>query len=120
LVEAGKQTCATHRQLEARIIVATLKIADRLRVHAHRIGEIAARSPPFGAKDGNAVVNVHAFVIQIIDPLCKHNETSMQESTHRRCRYGVSLMVREPWPRRPAIETHFLMIARGFTLAAPR
>ena len=37
-----------HREFEAWFVIAALEIADRLRVHAHGIGQLAARGAAFG------------------------------------------------------------------------
>src|SRR4051794_40946546 len=44
------------REVEARVELAALQVADRLVVHADRRGEVLARQPPLGAQHGEPVV----------------------------------------------------------------
>ena len=43
-------------EVEARVVLAALEVADRLVVHAQRVGELLAREPALGAQDREPVV----------------------------------------------------------------
>lgn len=45
------------REVEARAVLATLEVADRLIVNANRVGELPTRDSPLGAEHGNPVVD---------------------------------------------------------------
>jgi len=58
-VEKGRDL---QRELEARIIVAALEIADRLRVDVDCVSQRAARGAALAPKERNSVVNFHQTI----------------------------------------------------------
>jgi len=54
-VEIGRDL---HRKLEAGLVVAALEIADRLVVHAHRIGQLTAGDAALSPKNSDAIIQV--------------------------------------------------------------